>query len=378
MTTILMTFTNVSWNKGSAAQVSAFVAEVRKVTTDVEFVLLSHSPELDRHPASMLGIRLVGIPGNSATHFRIGSIRLLISQLQLIVWGMVRRLGLNVRALVNNPIAMAYAAASVVADFSGDSFRDWPGGVWFAHNVNLIAARVLGKPVVLISQSIGPFRWHSRWLSRRALNSVALIYIRERHTEAILKDLDVTSRIALAPDIAFLLPPSNRRNSCDLSTNEALSAAGASGLRVGISTSHLLCRLHDQGVGYDYLHAMAHIIEYVRKAYDATVFLIPHEIKAGRDDRVVSYALAETLGRPAWLTVIDGDHHPSELRDVDLYAGHAAGREAARRNRRPFIKRADHFGVVVTQIRRRPRGYRPLQVCMGWQSSGHFRAGKTL
>ena len=119
MTTILMTFTNVSWNKGSAAQVCTFVTEVRQLTTDVEFVLLSHCPELDELPAAALGIRLVGIDGRGNDSVRRRSVRLLKCQMQLILWGMMRRFGVNVRALADNAVAAAYTEAHVIADFSG-------------------------------------------------------------------------------------------------------------------------------------------------------------------------------------------------------------------------------------------------------------------
>jgi colanic acid/amylovoran biosynthesis protein len=223
------------------------------------------------------------------------------------------------RVLIKHPIAAAYLEADVIADFSGDSYRDRPGGVSIAHNVNLLAARSVKKPVVLVSQSLGPFRWYSRHLTRFALNKAALIYIRERRTLAILKDLKVKSRITIAPDIAFVLQRYNKEKLLDIYNQEGISKSDRNKKLVGISTSNLLHYLAQKKYNYDYILAMVHFIEYVHTSNDATVILIPHEIKPacmGIDDRIISYQLAERLQNPSWLKVIKFDHDPSEIKTL--------------------------------------------------------------
>jgi len=64
---------------------------------------------------------------------------------------------------------------------------------------------------------------------------------------------------------------------------------------------------------------MVEFIEYVHTSCDATVILIPHEIKPacmGIDDRLISYQLAERLDNPLWLKVIKFDHDPSEIKTL--------------------------------------------------------------
>ena len=61
MKKILMTFTNVSWQKGSAAQVFSFVREMRKLDADLEFTLLSTLLRYNSKPALDLGISLIGL-----------------------------------------------------------------------------------------------------------------------------------------------------------------------------------------------------------------------------------------------------------------------------------------------------------------------------
>ena len=200
---------------------------------------------------------------------------------------------------------------------------------------------------MLVSQSFGPFRWYGRWLSRVALNTAAFIYIRERRTAAILRDLKVSTTIALAPDIAFALPRCSPRQLLDIYDEEGLSTPAAGSTLIGVSTSHLMCRLHEQGLGFDYMLVMVHVIQYLRDRYAATILLIPHELKVGRDDRSVSRALAGQLGSPGWLKVIAGDYGPSEVKTlistVDLLL--AARLHAG--DRRAVVERANDSLVLV-------------------------------
>jgi polysaccharide pyruvyl transferase WcaK-like protein len=105
----------------------------------------------------------------------------------------------------------------------------------------------------------------------------------------------------------------------DICTQEGISEHDRSKKLVGISTSNLLHYLAQKKSNYDYILTMAQFSEYVHRAYDATVILIPHEIKPacmGIDDRLTSYELAEKLHNPSWLKVIKFDHDPSEIKTL--------------------------------------------------------------
>jgi len=319
MQKILMTFTNVSWQKGSAAQVFSFVTEMRKLDRDLEFVLLSHCYDVDIKPASDLGINLTNFHINPAESSTRRSLRIFFIQLKIILWALLKKLHIDARRLVRNPIAAAYLEADLIADLSGDSYRDRPGGVSVAHNVNLLAAISAKKPVVLVSQSVGPFKWYSRHLTRFALNKAVLIYIREKRSLAILKELKVKSRIAIAPDVAFVLQKYDKEKLLDICSQEGISKGERKKKLVGISTSNLLHYLAQKQRIYDYMLTMVEFIEYVHTSCDATVILIPHEIKPacmGIDDRLISYQLAERLDNPLWLKVIKFDHDPSEIKTL--------------------------------------------------------------
>ena len=220
---------------------------------------------------------------------------------------------------MNNPIAVAYMETDIIADLSGDSYRDRPGGVSVAHNVNLIAARMLKKPIVLISQSIGPFKWYSRHLSRYALNLADLIYIREKRTLSILSELKIKSKIVVAPDIAFVLASCHTEKLLEIHNKEGISKENCQKKLFGISTSSLMHYFSENKHKYDYMDSMVDLIDYLHKAYDATVVLIPHEVEhasTGLDDRFISNKLAEMLRYPSWLKVIRGDYNPSEIKTL--------------------------------------------------------------
>ena len=60
MLKVLITNTNISWNKGSAAQVISTISSMRKIIPNIEFTLLSYFPELDSEQCSKYNINAIG------------------------------------------------------------------------------------------------------------------------------------------------------------------------------------------------------------------------------------------------------------------------------------------------------------------------------
>ena len=60
MTRFVLTNTNFSWNKGSAAQVASTLKIVTEFIPNADFILISYCPELDSKGARAGDIKVVG------------------------------------------------------------------------------------------------------------------------------------------------------------------------------------------------------------------------------------------------------------------------------------------------------------------------------
>ena len=312
---VLLTFATLSWQKGSAAQVVSLVGELRKLRQDIRFALLSHWPELDGGPARDLGIEIVGPTFSRRAGRDRRSIEMLWRRLRCAGLGASRRATSGHHIWPDDSVAQAYAEADLVIDLSGDSYRDPPGGVAFAHHANFLAALSTGTPYVLASQSLGPFRWLNGPCARYCLDRAELVYIREQRTAAILADLGVRpDRIEVAPDVAFALPAASAE---PIWAGERMEPDRIPRPWIGLSMSAFALGLRNHGKRY--LPEMIQLCRHLRKRYGASIFLVPHEVSPmpiGSDDRVAAAVLRSEMGGPRWLYSIQGDYGPDILKGL--------------------------------------------------------------
>ena len=312
---VLLTFATLSWQKGSAAQVVSLVNELRKFRQDIRFALLSHWPELDGGPAQDLGIDVVGPTFSRRASRDRRSIEMLWRHLRCSGSAAWRRIAARHRLCPDDSVAQAYSEADLVIDLSGDSYRDPPGGVAFAHHATFLTALSTGTPYALASQSLGPFRWPNGPCVRYFLDRAELVYIRERRTAAILADLGVRpDRIEVAPDVAFALPAASAE---PIWAGERMDPDRIPRPWIALSVSALVLGLRHRGQRY--LPEMIQLCNHLRRRYDASIFLVPHEIsptRLGSDDRSAASVLRSRMGEPRWLYAIQGDYGPDVLKGL--------------------------------------------------------------
>jgi len=93
----------------------------------------------------------------------------------------------------------------------GDSFSDIYGlGRFIRGHMQLLTATILGKRVVLLPQTYGPFKSSpSKIIARQAFGKVEQIYARDRESLKTASNYTADkSRVHLSPDLAFYLPRS--------------------------------------------------------------------------------------------------------------------------------------------------------------------------
>jgi colanic acid/amylovoran biosynthesis protein len=332
MPEVLITNTNISWNKGSAAQVVSVVDSLRRFVPEVMFTLLSYSPELDLKWCSRHGINVVGYASKRYHKKRIllilYSIRLLYTVLYCALCSLLRAMNLNTKDVTKyNKYARVYAEADLVLDLSGDSFTNWKAHHAIINMLAVLPALLLKKPVVFFSQSIGPFNYWTLPMARFCLNNSSLVVIREDITKHYLEHIGVNERrLCLAADCAFLLEPAPFARV--LKIPQEYSISGRELPLIGISVSVLMMEHAGASPVNAYLSIMSRLVNYIVESKNAYVVLIPHVIAPrewGHDDRYAIRGVHRLLKNKRKVTIIENDYGPRELKGIigqcDLFIG---------------------------------------------------------
>lgn len=170
----------------------------------------------------------------------------------------------------------------------GDSWSDIYGRHRFAfHSGTKIAALVLGKPLVLAPQTIGPFNHpFTRWLSDRIMARARAVFSRDDLSSAYFASRGLKTPTAEFIDVAFRLPFDRQPRLPDT-------------VRAGINVSGLLYRggytgRNELGLTIDYVDYTHRLIAALIER-GVEVHLVPHVIApdGNDDDRSVIPALIE-------------------------------------------------------------------------------------
>jgi polysaccharide pyruvyl transferase WcaK-like protein len=316
MTRVLFTNSNISWNKGSAAQVISTRNTLKELIPDASFALLSVRPNLDSGQCRLYGIEVV-----SSAWFRIPNVRILtyvwhkiFFPLCFIVFSGLILLGLK-GAVIKDPVIKAYTLSDIIIDLSGDSYTDSIGGYSWSISSTLLLAFALKKKVVLYSQSIGMFGNLYRPLARYCLNKASLIIVREKITLEYLHRIKVTNKhLYLTADCAFLLDPSPKNNENGIFVSENIELQKKP--LIGVSASATL-----EQKGGNYINSMAKIIGYLIEKLGAQVMFVPHVISPNKymglgDDRRTAINICKRIKRRTNIFFVMGDYSPSDLKGI--------------------------------------------------------------
>lgn len=205
-----------------------------------------------------------------------------------------------------------------VVDLSGDMLtEDYGPHVGYSHFLPLLQAIAMGKPVVIIAQSVGPFRWLYP-LARLVLKKAALITLREEISLQLLFRMGVNgSRVARTADLAFLLPQAKSNKVDDILRHEGAEDTRTQWLGVSVSALLLSRRRGRWGTrGGDPLDVIAQTLDRISSAHGLTPLLISHVTgpKHTADDRRVARLLQKRMRCHSLM--LDADYRPEELKGV--------------------------------------------------------------
>lgn len=202
------------------------------------------------------------------------------------------------------------------------SFATWSIFLLGGH----ILALALGKPLVLLPQSIGPLREPVRrravaWIIRRA----RLTIVRERESLAQLDELGCSARAAYAPDLAFGMPSGS-----EVDARVLLDAAGLSQLAPAFCVGVTALDWHGQSRAFDgqerYEQALLSCIDAITAQGGGVVlFAQCHSAFAAWDDNLVNRRLRAGVRQPERVLLIEQLMRPELLQaaygQMDYFIG---------------------------------------------------------
>ncbi|MHA1834562.1 MAG: polysaccharide pyruvyl transferase family protein, partial [Candidatus Baldrarchaeia archaeon] len=285
-----------SLNNGAMAIVTSIVKAIRRRIPNSSFILLSGTPMYDKKRYKLDNFEVIGrewfsrkaiIPGFSVIYVIICFFRCLL-------WNLADTfLKINLNGLSIGS-AKGFIESDVYLDLSGDSITDKYGYLSLLYILYEISMGILlGKKVVLCSETIGPFKSRiARFLTKIILNRVSLITVREELSEEYLKNIlgVYKPNIHLTADPAFLLKPN--LNSKVKNLLREVKESGKD-IVIGISPSNLITQMFASKqpiLQEEYFLLIANFIENLVNTFNAAVILIPH-VYYPDDDRIAAFKI---------------------------------------------------------------------------------------
>lgn len=278
-------------------------------------------PELDFEPCKKHGVQVFGLPRKkplSKGAYLVMLCHLSDDLLRCILWSSFRKIGLTVNRLLSKDVLRQYTTSDIVIDLSGDTLSDH-GSYSIFCLLRILVPLLLDKPVIVYSQSIGPFSKINAPIARFCLDNVRLIVVRETETISILKDIGVCNpNIQLAADVAFLLKPEHSTRVDEILLKEGVNKANGYPL-IGLGTSSLIYKILGDG-NESYLKFMASLADYLVENMNAQVLLISHVIVPSqydyKDDRYIAQKIYQIVKHKDRIKPIEDDYSPEELKGL--------------------------------------------------------------
>ncbi len=204
------------------------------------------------------------------------------------------------RWIARHPVLSQIQQASLCASLAGgDSFSDIYGMRRLLYVcLPQLLALALGRPLVLLPQTIGPFRSRAaKFLARFIMTRARIIWSRDAEGLAVAEELtDGRANVRFSHDMAFALQPEVPPGGVPA----WLGQRDGSRPLVGINVSGLLFRGgYDGGNGFglacDYVRVLREFVAWLVEEQNAEVMLVSHVNGAGESDAAACLELRRQL-----------------------------------------------------------------------------------
>jgi colanic acid/amylovoran biosynthesis protein len=203
----------------------------------------------------------------------------------------------------------------------GGAFLDDSSPSFILNLIEIYLAKTMDKPVILVSQSIGPFRrpW-ARALAGRVLRKVDYVLPREKWTEDyVLAALGIArERVRLVPDLAFDSPSIPRQEALELLKKNGIdigkTLVGVTVLKWVYPGAPDISSMHKR-----YTKGIAALCDYIAETHDAEIVFVPQYVSGperGGDDMDVAAAVKGSALHQDRFHLLPRDMTPDAVKGV--------------------------------------------------------------
>lgn len=322
---ILITDNYCSYNQGDSAILDSMIFALKKLNPNAKFTVLSHFPEVARKRNHVTAYNPIIRSETPIVYLTI---------LQILLSAIVLRISKKEKIWFLKPsikeIMQVYVQADIVISCGGGFINDFYKRDLNGRLFGFLIAKILGKPVMLFAQSIGPFNTKKyRLLSKFVLNRVDLITLRDSISKKILDDLDVRKPVIyVTRDIAFTFPAITNNDVKNVVKQESLDKL--SGPLFGFSVrqwKHVKFGTPDQMYEH-YKKVISKVADELIKRYNGNIIFIPMALGEGgygHDDRRVAAEIINLMKYKKQARIIEKAYSPSEIKSIissmDLFIG---------------------------------------------------------
>jgi colanic acid/amylovoran biosynthesis protein len=293
-------------NMGVSALAAGAIACILQQFPEAQISLLDYAKEGREipfvHQGRRISIQLVNMRF-SKSFYRGNHIALLL--LLSVIVKLIPSQKLHKKLIARNRCLGAIDQCDLIASISGgDSFSDIYGMTrMFYGALPQILVLLLGKKLVLLPQTIGPFRKRtSRMIAKFILNRADLIYSRDyrglNDAEALMGRLKNPDKVRFCYDVGFVADSTPSR---DLGPVRLPARSTKTSPLVGLNISGLLFiggynGKNMFGLRVDYKAFIHHIIDFLIRSKGADVLLVPHVFgNHGESDTLACEAVFDAL-----------------------------------------------------------------------------------
>ncbi|MGM0877126.1 MAG: polysaccharide pyruvyl transferase family protein [Bacillota bacterium] len=312
---ILIINAHSSRNKGDAGILLSMIDSLRKNNPGCSIKIKSRFPEVDKNAYD---VSVASCIANISIDPKTSKFLKLLSAFKLI-----RMLNSNQKGVDTD-----YEWADVVVSCGGGFLLSHGfSAALLQHLVQIKVAFDYKKPVVIYSQSIGPFYNNQmQKLARRVLDKVDKIYIREKISKEWLKKIHCENKsVTIVPDSAFCME-AQQSELVDNMFNEIKK--NHNGPIIGLTARDWNFPEVDDTAFYrkKYINSIQETIKFIEEKYNGKVLLMPQVLGPNpfNDDRIISKEILDGINSK-YAELINYDFHPRELKyfysKMDMFIG---------------------------------------------------------
>jgi colanic acid/amylovoran biosynthesis protein len=295
-------------NKGSVAMLISTLESFKILIPDAEFCLASSFPvrERDYEKAKNYGLRIFEYRFSRKDGLRY-----------------LKSLGSMVSELMDT---------NVVVDLSGFFFSDKGRKTgMLIKGLTIMMCKLFRKPVVLYSQSFGPFNSKfSRVFCKLCLQRANIIVARGKISFRHLYGLGIRKNVKVRFGSAFLLEPASQKRLNEILKIENIEKR-KDVLKIGIAVNiRIYERTKGTGTENHYVNIMAQLSDFLVENLNSELVFVPYEFSykstmKGYDDRFVGRLIYMKAKNKHRIQLIENEYGPKELKALtqifDLFIG---------------------------------------------------------